>query len=772
MRARVCIVSTTCLALLATSAASGAANPTAQESYRPDSVAEVGTAATPMLPARPATARPRIGLVLGGGGAKGAAHVGVLTLLEDMRIPIDCVVGTSMGALVGGTYAAGSTAAELEKTIRAISWSETIAFEGRREKLPIRRKLAGATYSNSLEFGFRDGSLAVPKGFINTQNIEQTIRYLVARSLGVTHFDDLPIPFRAIATDMQTGDMVVLDQGDLAQAMRASMSVPGVFAPVQVDGRILGDGGLTRNVPVDIARQTCADVVIAVAVPTPTPTPEQLQSPLSMIERTLDVLIGANEKQQLETLGPADVKIIVPMGPIGSGSFDMVAESIPLGRSAAEEHRDELRRYALPEAEYRAWLEHSARPDARSLAIADIEISGVNRTDEAYVRAELGLKPGEVVEQRDLSQAMNRLFDLDDFDSVQYSLVGDPERPSLHVDIVEKSTAPNILRFDIGLSIGTSGGNAFVFGAEYLRPWVNARGGEVYGQVQFGRTSIAQVSLYQPLDRSHDWFVEPGARIFRSTEDIFFDGDAATRYDFDGGFGSIDVGRVFGASTELRAGLRSGFQSAQKEIADPFLPEVDAEGYGGVAVAFTYDDRDSMALATRGTLSRVRYYQGTEALGSVSDYDRIEGLLQRSFTLGNNVVQLRVTGGGTTQGELPFYDLFTLGGPLSFPGLSLGQLRGTSYWTGSAGYLHKIADISALFGQSLYAGVQLTAGDMAGRIDGVNDAPAFSASFLLGGRTPLGPLTLSIAATTSNEWNLLFGLGRPIEERNITDPVW
>ena len=282
----------------------------------------------------------------------------------------------------------------------------------------------------------------------------------------------------------------------------------------------------------------------------------------------------------------------------------------------------------------------------------------------------------------------------------------------------------------------------------------------------------AQVSLYQPLDAAHGWFVEPGARVFRSTEDIFFDGDAATRYNLDGGFVFLDAGRVFGPSMELRAGLRTGFQSAQREIADPGFPEIDAEGYGGVTLAYTFDNRDSMALATRGTLNRIRYYQGVEALGSATSYDRVEGLLQRSVPMWGDLLQLRVTGGGTMRGELPFYDYFTLGGPNSFPGLSLGELRGTSYWAGSAGYLHKIADISALFGQSLYAGVQLTAGDMAGRVDGVNEEPIYSASLILGGRTPLGPLTLSIAATTSNDWNLLFGLGRPIEERNITDPIW
>ena len=317
------------------------------------------------LPAKP---RPRIGLVLGGGGAKGAAHVGVLDVLDELRIPVDCIVGTSMGALVGGTYASGMSADELEAAVRSISWQEAIARSGMRTQMPMRRKLAGNNYSNSLEFGVRDGRLIAPSGFINTQNVDLTIQYLVGRSRGVTQFDQLPIPFRAVATDMQTGEMVVLDRGDLALALRASMAVPGVFSPVSIDGRILGDGGLTRNVPVDIARQTCADVVIAVAVPNPPPTADDLRSPLTMMTRTLDVLVGANERQQLDTLGPGDVKIVIEMGDIGSASFDRIDDAIPKGRAAALAHRADLMRYSVTEEEYLAWREYGvpARAGTRS----------------------------------------------------------------------------------------------------------------------------------------------------------------------------------------------------------------------------------------------------------------------------------------------------------------------------------------------------------------------------------------------------------------------
>ena len=222
----------------------------------------------------------------------------------------------------------------------------------------------------------------------------------------------------------------------------------------------------------------------------------------------------------------------------------------------------------------------------------------------------------------------------------------------------------------------------------------------------------------------------------------------------------------------MRLSLRNGFQSAQREIATSGLPEVDREAYGGLAASFTYDDRDREALATHGWLARSRYYRGLDWMGSRRDYDRFEGILAKSWNLDGDVLLVRATGGAHWRGELPFYDVFTLGGPMSFPGLAPGQLRGTSYWTTSAAYLRGVVDISALFGQRMYLGASLAAGDMAGRVDGIREEPTFGAALLFGGQTPLGPLTLSAGATSTDDWSLFLTLGRPVEERNVVDATW
>lgn len=710
--------------------------------------------------------------MLGGGGAKGAAHVGVIRVLDELRVPIDCVVGTSVGALVGGSYASGMTAEELEKAIRGISWQGTIAFEGHREKLPMRRKLAGVTYSNSLEFGIKDGGITTPAGLINTQNIEQTLQSLVERSRGITDFDRLPIRYRAVATDMQRGEMAVLDHGDLAHAMRASMSVPGVFAPVVIEGRVLGDGGLTRNLPVDIARETCADVVIAVALPNAVPTPEEMQSPLTMMSRTIDVLVGANEAAQLATLGPRDVKIVIDMGGMVGTSFEKVADAIPVGRAAAQAKQAELARYSVPEAEYAAWRDSVSRKERGEVTLAGVTIQGLEHVNPDFVLDKLGLASGSVVDLPTISRRIDNVFALSDFESAHYALSGDPDNPVLDLRLREKSWGPHIVRFDLGLYMGTGANTAFTIGGDYLRTWVNDRGGELHGAVRVGRTSGLEASLYQPLDTAQTWFVEPGITAQRSLEDFYVDGEAAARYELEHVLGLLDVGRVFGTRSEVRAGIRSGAQWALHEIADPEFPEINGEGYGGIALGYTYDSRDREVLASRGVLARITYFRSAESLGAAGDYQRLEGMATFTVPVGDNVAYLRASGGSSLDSRLPVYDLFTLGGPISMPGLAIGELRGRSYWSGQAAYLQKVADISPVFGHALFLGATLTAADMSGRIDLERSAPIYSGAVVLSARTPLGPASISLALTSATSWQLVFGLGRPLEERTITDPVW
>src|SRR5690349_16272318 len=395
--------------------------------------------------------RPRIGLVLAGGGAKGGAHVGVLKVLEEMHIPIDCIAGTSMGALVGGGYASGIPAAELQTFVTTINWGKVVGSQGRRDLEPIEQKRAGATYSNEFEFGITQEGVTLPGGLVNTSNIEDLLRTYVATARMQDQFDKLPIPFRAVATDMVTGTMVVLKEGDLATAMRASMAIPGAFAPVIMDKYILNDGGLVQNIPIDVARDLCADRVIVVNLVEPAVDPKRLRSATQLLSRTMDVMIEANETLQLQTIRPGDVRIDVEMGDITTADFERVPDTIPLGEAAARAKAAELAAFAVPEAQYTAWRQRVTQSQNIEARLADVRFEGLKRVNPEFLVSRGGLKQGDLADSTKLSAEAQRMAVLQEFDSVGYRLDGDPVNPVLTWLPREKNWGPNYLKADLGL---------------------------------------------------------------------------------------------------------------------------------------------------------------------------------------------------------------------------------------------------------------------------------------------------------------------------------
>ena len=447
----------------------------------------------------PTNARPRIGLVLGGGGAKGTAHIGVIRVLDELRIPIDCVAGTSMGALVGGIFASGMPPDVLERETLAIDWMTAIGGAAR-DDMPIDRKLDSPTYTNQVELGIRDGSLKGPPGLIETQKIEDVIRSLTTDARFQRSFDSLPIPFRAIATDMVSGEMVVLDSGDVAVAMRASMAVPGAFSPVIVGDRVLSDGGMMRNLPVDVARDLCADVIIAVWLRTPAPIAADLGSAVSLMGRSMDVMIEANEKLQIATLAERDVGIMVPMGDIGSTDFDRAEDAIALGRTAAAAAADRLQRYSLPEAEYLAWRESVTNIGSDISRLAEVRIVGLDRVNPEYVKKQFRyLVPGAIVDTEQINSDTDRVFALGHFDKVEYEFAGPRDARILTIRPIEKALGPDFLRIDAGLAAEGTGELSALLRADHDRTWMNSLGGRWHNTVQIGRQTTPADGLLSAI---------------------------------------------------------------------------------------------------------------------------------------------------------------------------------------------------------------------------------------------------------------------------------
>jgi len=716
-----------------------------------------------------AAARPRVGLVLAGGGAKGGAHVGVLKVLEELRIPVDCIAGTSMGALVGGGYAAGLTPAEMEKFLLGVNWQRVVGGRGQRELEPIEQKRAGVTYSNSLELGLKDSHLQMPAGIVDTNNIENLLRQYVATARKQPDFDRLPIPFRAVATDMVSGEMVVLSRGDLATALRASMAIPGAFAPVVTDEYILSDGGMVRNIPVDVARELCADVVIVVNLVEIQPTRETLQTASQLLARSSDVMFEVNEKVQLATLTPQDILIDVEVGDIGTADFERIPETLPLGERAAKAAEHRLRELSVPPAQFAAWRKRVSLSQDVEVRVADIRYEGLERVNIDYLKQGATVRIGDVVDSESLSAEAQRMAVLQDIESVGYRLEGDADRTTLVWLPLEKGTGPDYLKLDLGMYVSTGGDVAFNIYGEHRRTWLNPRGGEWRNEVQLGRASFLKTSLYQAFDVSQRFFVEPQLFAAWSDEDIFYDGDRVAKYKFGDLGGRVELGANLGHRFQARLGYLYTRRSTRVETGLPQFPEKDATD-AGITLGAIYDSRDSRFGPTKGMAVALEYVDSDDSLGADRDWQRAElGLGLALPVFERDVWWITAAGGSKLNGKLPPDRAFTLGGPSSFPGYELGELRVNGYWTVGTSYLWKFRDIASIRGDALYAGLGLQAARTYDRVDTLPGEDIYGASIFLRGRTIVGPLTVGLGGTTTDVWSLWVAVGRPVGHGTILE---
>ncbi|MBT8442844.1 MAG: patatin-like phospholipase family protein, partial [Gammaproteobacteria bacterium] len=368
--------------------------------------------------APPNRSRPRVGLVLGGGGARGAAHVGVLRELEKMRVPIDVIVGTSMGAIIGGLYASGVSVDDLEETVKTMDWAAALADRSERRDLSFRRKKDDEQFPINFELGYRDGEFQLPQGVIPGHKLDLVFRELTLHASSVTDFDDLPIPFRAIASDMVAGEPYVMGDGDLATAIRASMSVPAAFAPVIIDGRLLVDGGLVGNLGVEVVQDMGVDVIIAVDVEFPLYDFEELDSAVAISEQMITLLIRKETRRQIERLGPRDVLIQPDLGVFGSTNFAAAEETIEPGAAATRAAADRLGTVAVSEEDYAAYTAARTRLEVRDEPLAFVRVTHDAKVSSEVLATRMDVAAGDPVDAVTLSRAADRLNGLRLFERV------------------------------------------------------------------------------------------------------------------------------------------------------------------------------------------------------------------------------------------------------------------------------------------------------------------------------------------------------------------
>lgn len=710
-----------------------------------------------------AEARPKICLVLSGGGARGAAHIGVIEVLEEMRVPVDCIAGTSMGSIVGGAYAGGMSLDEMKAAIERISTRQLFTERLPREEEAIRRKIDDRSILLGLELGLRDGAVLLPKGVVTGVQLESVLRGLV-KAEGYREFDKLPIPYRAVATDLVTGKTVVFDQGELANVMRASMSVPGAIAPAAIDSAILVDGGLTDNLPVDVARAMGADIVIAVNLGTPLMKREELNSAIGVTAQMINILTEQNVQRSLASLKPTDVLIEPELGDYSAADFDNLPKTIPIGQAAARKVAKRLADLSLSEEDYAALRVHqlSLLAGAERRPIDEIRFDKMEHVNPQVAQGLLNTKPGEPIDQATLDRDMLRLFGTGDFEHVNYRILDEAGRTVLKIDALEKSWGPDYLRFGLGLGSDFQGDAFFNLAASYRKTWIDSLGAEWRTDAQMGRTARLFTEFYQPLNTNGTWFIAPNAELERRTADLFQGSQRIARYKIRTADAGLDLGLNLGPIGELRLGYKGGVVDPSLDTGPPELAPVQGHvRRGGLAGRAIIDQLDSANFPRSGYAASANVFASRAALGATDDYTKWDADLLAAASSERHTFSVALKAGGAFgNGEIPRYDLFQWGGFLQQSGYPIGALVGERLWFGRVVYTYKLLD--RFFIEGVYAGASLEAGQMTKPlVPGSPTGVLKSASIFLGFDTVLGPLYIGYGRADDGNRSAYLYLGRP-----------
>ena len=706
------------------------------------------------LRAQPA-ARPRIGIAFSGGGAKGCAHIGVLRVLEEMRIPVDYAAGTSMGAIVGGLYAAGLDPDQLTAAILTVDWADALTDKPNRQDLVFRRKNDDLLYIPDLEIGVGRGGLKYPTGLRSGQKLNYLLRTLTLPVRTVRDFDELPIPFRAVATDIATGEMVVLDHGDLGRALRASMAIPTAFSAVEMEGRLLVDGGVSNNVPVDVVRAMGADVVIAIDIGSPLMGEEKVgRSFLTILNQTMGLLTRANMSPRLAA---ADLVITPDVASFGTLEFDQGPEIIARGEAEARKLAERLAPYALSEQEYDEWRASRHREPDPIPRVTAVRIEGNQRVDSRILARLVRLRPGATFSAEGARDDLSRIFGLADFETVDVDLVPEGDGAAVVYRVREKPWGPTYLRAGLGFESDLAGDNGLSLLAALDRTRINRWGAEWRNEVQLGSTASIGTHFYQPLGFTGGWFVEPAVRYQRTDFPIYEDGEQVAQFETRREDLRLDLGYEFGRYGELRLGLDWGWATPRHKtgVVPPDVTVASGETYHrtGIVLSATADRLDSAKVPKRGGLAHLEGFQGIEELGSDDTYTRIELLTSQFWTRGRHTLFGNLNGGASPNGELPVYDQFTLGGLFSLSAFAPHELRGDNYAVARLGYYYRLFRI-------LYVGGFVEAARIAPQPADLVDDAILTTTALVVADTPIGPLYVGVGNAEQGRRQAYVLLGR------------
>lgn len=696
---------------------------------------------------------PRIALVLSGGGALGIAHIGAIRTLERAGVQPDLIVGTSMGAVVGGLYATGYSADQLEAAVLGLDWQRIFSGDSPTRSQSYRRRREEERFPAELRFSLDRDGLRLPRAFINDQNLNLALRNLVLNP-GRGSFDDMPIPFRAIATDIVTGEPVSLRDGDLAMAMRASMAVPGVLPPGEIGGRLLVDGGLSKNIPVDVAQAMGADIIIVVAVQGRLLTADELRTGVDLMAQSMTLLVRSNETAQLALLGPQDILIRVDQGALTTGDFTHGTELIAAGTLAADTAYERLHALATNHT-------HLVSPPLPQ--IDEIVVENTSRLSDSLLMEHVHQATGQALDVEGLAEDLAEIYGLGAFERVSYELRQQGRNTALVIDALARPDDVANLRAGMALENDFDGNGEYVISLEYRSPPLDLFGSEVRIDAMFGDRFGLSAEVFKLFDTSQHLFLAPRVNFeVRNVPRFRADGFHTGTYRADFAELQLDAGWQFDFPAEIRFGYQRGTGEArlQEGFAGPDLLPINI---GQFNLSAGLDTLDSAFFPTQGTRLSTRWSFARESLGASSDFETLEAQAMQVWSHGSNTLIGQLDAATSLSGTVPLESLFRIGGLFSLSGYKQDELAGEAYALGRLVYRRRLNQANAqAFGVPLYAGISLEGGNVWADPDLASSSDiTLAGSVFVSADTLMGPVYLAYGRSDRDRQSLYIFLGRP-----------
>ncbi len=721
----------------------------------PDSAPSQSSATPPATEAPAPKKRLKIGIALEGGGALGLAHIGVLQWFEDHHIPVDYVAGTSMGGLVGGLYATGHSPAEMRAIVEKQDWNAIIDGETNYQDLSFRRKEDEEAYPNRLDFGLKKG-FSLPPGLNSGQGVSLLIDRETLPYAHKESFNDLPIPFRCVATDLTTAKAVVFDRGSIAQAMRATMSLPGIFAPVRDGDNIYVDGGLLGNLPTDVVRDMGADIVIAVHLETAPVDPAKIQSLFSVLGRSVEVVIHQNE---IRGLAGADLVVTVDLKAFNAMEYNKAETIIGRGSQAAIDKANILSPYSLDDAAWNAYLNHRKERVKIEVPIPQfVDVRGIDPNKAPNLVKFLQPLAGKPIDVPMMEGLFNRLTGIGKFDSVDYWLAEKNGQTGLVVFLHEKSYAPPTVQLGFEVD-GTESSNVtftqagrltFMDVAGYRSEWrTDFSFGEIYG---------ISTELYRPFNAFTKWFIAPNASATNSGLNFYFKSDPIALYRLHQVDGGVDVGYGFSRFTELRVGYQIGYADAHLTLGRPDFTSVSGR-VGNTRLRFLTDHTDDPIVPRKGYKAETGVHWYDAYPGTVGGLPAMDAIIEGFKPVSaKGSVYAAAEGGTTFTTRNTGAPLYFLGAPLRLSAYGTNELFGNQYYLFRGGYLRELLTLPPFVGKKVYF---ISAYEFA-KMYNFSPETKFPTDVAAGviAETALGPLFVGGSIGDSGHQKWFFQLGR------------